>query len=335
MEPPPAPPRACRIQVGGEPGFDPTAPYDTLLRMGVWGLGQHAGRNEWSIRLANIPLYLDQPRLLQHAAENGVFYCHDVHFPPARPGVPPHAYMRFYNYYDARDAIAALRAAPLQGGLIPDIMWATAREPLAAQVRGPPAPPAGDPPGYRPLALPPPPPPGPPPADRGGPPGPAAGALRQAPPPPVPYKAPPPPPPPPDRGAARAPPSDGSDSAEAELDPDGNPWPELGPAWQDGRPGQWCRQCECPPSANGVIWAADVLAFGWGGLSPTNRQGLPDQLAACATQVPICTPCYGALHILRRAVNRYRDPHRPRDPDGDLVWHDRLWHALNGLPPQA
>ena len=174
MEPPPAPPRACRIQVGGEPCFDPTAPYDTLLRMGTWGLGQHTGRNEWSIRLANIPSYLDQPRLLQHATENGVFYCHDVHFPPARPGARPHAFMRFWDWYDARDAIDRLRDAPLPCGITPEVMWAMSRGPAAIHARGPPAPPAGDPPGYRLLALPPPPPPGPPPA-RGGVVGAAAG----------------------------------------------------------------------------------------------------------------------------------------------------------------
>ena len=74
MELPPFPPRAARIQIGGEPGFDPAAPYDELRRLGLFGLGQRDGQTEWSIRLTNLPDYVNQPMLIQHASTHQVFF---------------------------------------------------------------------------------------------------------------------------------------------------------------------------------------------------------------------------------------------------------------------
>ena len=99
-----------------------------------------------------------------------------------------------------------------------------------------------------------------------------------------------------------------------------------GPVWLDGLPGHWCRQCGCPPLPAKVLFAADLDPHDFVGLSPTNRKGMPGQLVPRAAQVPVCAPCYGALHILHRTVTRLHDPR------GDLDWQDHLWNALNGLP---
>ena len=69
-------------------------------------------------------------------------------------------------------------------------------------------------------------------------------------------------------------------------------------------------------------------------LSPTNRGAPAAELMVCESQVPICSSCFLALHILERTANRSR-VRLGRHPGGDQIWAEYLQHALDNLPPQV
>ena len=323
-------PSAERAAQDGFPGFDPSAPYHELLQMNIPGLGLHDGRVEWSVRLTRLPVGIDQPLVLDHLWACKVVGCRIVHLPVVLPGEAACAFLRFYNWYNAHDAITFLRDVAFPGGGPPRIEWATPRAPPDLPALRPPAPPTEDPPAPRQLALgdipPPPPPDGPPPDQRL----PAPAAAAGAPPPPpqvvIPYKAPPPPPP---QGleAWPPPPAVTLDAAPGGAAPD---YGGRDAGWQDGRPGNSCRLCFLAPLPEEVLWAARVHSHIEAfdprpRVTPTDRRGR-GSLDPDPHEVPICAPCCGALLILRRTANR------PRGRAYQQQRTDNLWGALHRLP---